>query len=142
MANAQERFKSMLREEVAPALRRLGLKGSGQAYTVPSETHWAVIGFQKFSWSDADRVEFTLNLTVARKDEWASAYAESPHIGRRPKPNVSGGPSWWTRIGTVLEADGDQKWVVDKRGPTDHVAGEVVATIRDHALPALRRHMR
>jgi hypothetical protein len=131
----------MLRDEIAPALRRLGLKGSGQAYTIPSDTHWAVIGLQKFTWSDADRVEFTINLTVARKDEWAAAYASTPYIGKRPKPNVSGGPSWWTRIGSVLPGDRERTWEVHAGAATEPVAGDVVATIRDHALPAMRKRM-
>src|SRR5712691_6087251 len=95
----------MLREDVAPSLRRLGLKGSGQVYTIPSSTHWAIVAFQKSAYSDADLVRFTLNLTVARKDEWAAAYAEKqPVIGRRPMPNtyVPVGSSWHSRIGHLM----------------------------------------
>jgi hypothetical protein len=142
VATAQERFAAMLRDDVAPALRGLGLKGSGQAYTLPSETHWALIGFQKFSWSNADRVEFTLNLTVARKDEWAAAYEERPHIGARPKPNVGGGPAWSERIGGLMP-DGDEvRWAVEVDEAVEPVVGDVVGAIRDHALPAMRERMR
>src|SRR5690349_1207537 len=117
----------MMRDDVAPALRRLRLKGSGQAYTLPSETHWAVIGFQKFTWSNADRVEFTINLTVARKDEWAAAYEESPWLGKRPAPNVSGGPAWWERIGGLMPGEsGDAVWAVEPGAPVEPVAGDAV----------------
>ena len=137
----------MMREDVAPALRRLGLKGSGQSYTLPSETHWALIGFQKFTWSNAGRVEFTINLTVARKDEWAAAYQATPHIGVRPSPGISGGPSWWARIGSLLPGGGNAElaetaWAVEPDEPVEPVAGDVVGAIRDHALPAMRERMR
>src|SRR5439155_1336209 len=55
---AQEAFTMMVKDEIAPALRELGFKGSGQRFTLPSETHWALLGLQKFTWSDRDRVDF------------------------------------------------------------------------------------
>ena len=131
----------MLRDEVAPALRRLGLKGSGDRYTVPSDTHWAVIGFQKFRWSDADCVEFTVNLIVATKEEWASAYELRPYIGKKPAANTLTGVGWWDRIGSVMPRRGKGTWTVPSTGSTEHVAGEVVAAIRDYALPAMRARM-
>lgn len=36
---AQEAFIRMLKEEIAPALRRLGFKGSGQRFELRSDTH-------------------------------------------------------------------------------------------------------
>ena len=131
----------MLRDEIAPALRQLGLKGSGQSYTVPSDTHWGVIGFQKFTWSSADCVEFTINLIVASKDEWAEAYESRPYIGQRPKPNVLAAVGWCTRIGGLFPGRVERKWAVAANGKTEDVAEQVVAVIRDHALPAMRERM-
>jgi hypothetical protein len=52
----------MLRDEIAPELRAAGFKGSRQSFDLPSESHWAVLGFQKSAWSDRQRVTFTVNL--------------------------------------------------------------------------------
>ena len=66
---AQEAFVKMMKEEIAPALRRLGFKGSGQRYELPSPTHWALLGFQKSAYSDSPEVRFTVNVTIAGRDE-------------------------------------------------------------------------
>lgn len=49
----------MLKSLVAPELRNLGLRGSGRSYSIPSETHWAVIGFQGSQSNSADLVRFS-----------------------------------------------------------------------------------
>jgi hypothetical protein len=59
----------MIREHVAPALREMGFKGSGQNYSLPSETHWVSLWFQKSAYSDALRIRFTVHLLVVGKDE-------------------------------------------------------------------------
>src|SRR5947209_7169681 len=66
--SAQETFKRMMREQVAPQLRALGFKGSGQRFTLPSDSHWALLGFQRSAWGDSRKGKFTINLTVVSKD--------------------------------------------------------------------------
>jgi hypothetical protein len=39
---AQDDYREMIRDHIAPALREMGFKGSGQNYALPSETHWGV----------------------------------------------------------------------------------------------------
>src|SRR3954453_12481053 len=99
----------MMREQVAPALRSLGLKGSGQSYSIPSDSYWALVGFQKSRASSAGAVKFTVNLQVQPRDAWARAYEEHWWIGAKPSPNtrasVEGG--WWSRIGQLLPDSGD-----------------------------------
>jgi Domain of unknown function (DUF4304) len=51
---AQEAFTMMVKEQIAPALRELGFKGSGQRFTLPDDEHWALIGLQKFTWSNRE----------------------------------------------------------------------------------------
>ena len=70
LLTAQEMFRAMVRDQVAPALRDLGFKGSGQVYLLPSETHWAMLSFQKSASSDAASVRFAVNFDVTTKQEW------------------------------------------------------------------------
>jgi hypothetical protein len=138
---AQEAFTKMLKEDVAPALRRLGFKGSGQRYELPSDTHWAIIGFQKFSWSNQERVEFTLNITVVGKDEWERARKKRPYLSAKPSANTGGGVGWEERIGNLTPEKEERRWAVAADRPTEPVAGDVVGAIRDFALPAMRKRV-
>lgn len=140
----------MLRDEIAPPLRALGFKGSGQSFYLPSETHWALLGFQKSSYSDS----FTINLTVVGKEEWrATAKAIWPvaPIGSKP-PGANwslppmlearfGGAYWATRIGSLMPGNRDRWWPIDPDGDTRDVANAVLAEIAEVAIPAMRERM-
>jgi hypothetical protein len=149
MGAAQESFKTMLRERVAPALRELGFRGSGQRFVLPSATHWAILGFQRSSESDASRVSFTVNLTVVERAAWETRRVEHPWIGRHPSANVSytAGPGreiptyWHARIGELMPARDDHWWKLDSETEVAAAATEVISVIRDHGLPAMREQM-
>src|SRR4051812_36014984 len=98
---AQEAFALMMREQVAPALRGLGLEGSGQTFSLPSDRYWALVGFQKSVGSSSAAVKFTMNLQVVPRDAWARASEEQPWRGPKPKANVRPGlpGAWGDRIG-------------------------------------------
>jgi Domain of unknown function (DUF4304) len=140
---AQEAFTTMVKEQIAPALRELGFKGSGQRFVLPSETDWAQIGLQKFTRSNRDFVDFTANVTVVSRDVWDTERAEQPHLPKQPAPNIYYGTyAWQTRIGDLVPERREKVWRVDPDRPTEPVAEEFVAAIRDHALPAMRKWMR
>ena len=141
---AQEAFTVMMREQIAPALRSLGLKGSGQSYSIPSESHWALVGFQKSGASSAGAVKFTVNLQVQPRDAWERAYQERSWIGAKPSPNTLAGVEggWWSRIGQLLPDGEDRWWWIEPDRPTEPVADEVIAAIRDYALPGMRLRMK
>src|SRR5260221_5989221 len=88
LMTAQEAFASMMRQRVAPTVRDLGLKGSGQAFSIPSDRYWALIGFQKSGFSTSGAVLFTVNLKVVSREVWAKAYEEGPWRGPKPTANV------------------------------------------------------
>jgi hypothetical protein len=138
---AQEAFASMMRDRVVPALLKLGVRGSGQSFSIPSETHWALIGFQKSASSNAQNVRFTVNLTVVSREEWAEVFAKHPSFGAKPKPNVRGLGGWNERIGALLPEGADRWWQVEPDRPTEQVSVEVVAAISDLALPEMQRRM-
>ena len=128
----------MMRDEIAPAVRELGFKGSGQSCSLPSEDYWALIGFQKSDVSSSSAVKFTVNLTVVSKEGWRAGAPEAePWIGERPKPNISTGigGGWSERIGGLsLHRKLDLWWCVQLDTPTVHVSREVVSAIRDFGL--------
>jgi hypothetical protein len=132
----------MLREQIAPRLRALGFKGSGQAYSLPSRTHFATIGFQKAKWSEAASLSFTANVTVAECDIWEKEREVRPYLPAKPSPNTYYGDYiWQKRIGFLLPAGQDQWWDVGAGMSTDALADEVVAAIHEYALPAMRARL-
>jgi hypothetical protein len=135
---AQEAFAAMLRDGIAPALRRLGLRGSGSAFTLPDDRHWLMVGLQKSLSSDRESVRFTVNLTVADKAAWTEAFARYPWLGRHPSGNSRYPVGEVKRIGSLTPTRTDLWWEVRPRASSDAVAAAVVAAIAAHGLPWLR----
>ncbi|WP_262055993.1 DUF4304 domain-containing protein [Streptomyces sp. STR69] len=140
---AQEAFTTLMRARIAPGLRALGFKGSGQTYELPHLESWALIGFQKSAHSTAGRVEFTLNVTVADKLGWARARRHQPHLPARPSPNTVYGPAaWHSRIGQLLPAKRDTWWTISATTDPGPVARGVITAVTEYALPAIREQRR
>lgn len=162
METAQDRFKRHLRDDIAPALRREGLRGSGTSYVLPNPTVWAQVGFQKSMSSSTDVVRFTINLKVTDKASWDeqrrdhSAVKDTPPLGidpdawnaRRleesyypPRPAANTlGYGRYKRIGQLLPSPGDQWWdlTVDN---ADEVIGIALHALLTYGLPWLRREV-
>ena len=85
---ADDVFKRLLRDVVAPALRRQGLKGSGSTFVFPDAACWAQVGFQKSTSSNGDLVEFTINLKVTEKKWWDEQRREHSPLKDTPPPGV------------------------------------------------------
>ena len=133
----------MLRDELAPRLRRFGFKGSGQAFSLPADSHWIHVGFQKATWSNSDSVSFTANVTVASKAEWERMRQERTYLPAKPAPNTFYGSFvWQKRIGQLLPGGQDQWWELAPDSPeAPKVAALVAAAIHDYVLPAVRSHL-
>lgn len=143
-STAQQAFASLMRARIAPALRALGFKGSGQTYELPHLETWALIGFQKAARQTAGQVEFTLNVTVADKLGWAQARRREPHLPARPSPNTVYGPAaaWHSRIGHLLPTDRDTWWTITATTDPEPVARGVISAVTEYALPAIRERRR
>jgi hypothetical protein len=129
----------MLMEQIAPGLRALGFKGSGQLYTWPSDDFWALVGFQKSRTSSRDELGFTVNLSIGSKSAWAEARIGREHwIPERPTPNTRFGmPMEEQRIGMLLRARRDKWWSVLAGCDTAKLSEEVVEAIRDAVIPTI-----
>jgi hypothetical protein len=151
LSTAQETYRDVIKREIAPPLRALGFKGSGQNYELPSATHWALLGFQKSAWSNKSTVRFTVNLTVVDRDDWARLAGEYRQIGERPSANsypaapifpaVYESSYWHSRLGELTPERRDLWWDIAAGEAPGRVAREVVGAITNYALPAMRSHM-
>jgi hypothetical protein len=143
--NALAAYSTMLRDDISPALRALGLRGSGSRFVLPNDSTWMVIAFQKSQFNSADHVRFTVNLTIANKAAWAAALEE----GRLPLPASPSGnthhyswtPERMVRLGTVMPDKSDRWWGVRADPSTESVAAEVTQAIRDFGIPWLLGQM-
>jgi hypothetical protein len=131
----------MMRDHVAPALRALGFKGTGQVFSLPIDTHYAMLGFQKSRSSSAAEVLFTVNVLVVSKESWKLA-REDWSIPQRPSPNASWGElAWSRRIGSLLPERQDRWWRLSSSSSAEGVSSEVLMAIRQHVLPAMRERL-
>jgi len=142
-----------MRDVLGPLLRELGLRGSGRQYSLPSETHWALIGLQTSKWSTAKSVEFTVNVTVVARDAWLRWRELEPYNDERPLANVSYGPVprgmdpalgatyWHERLGQLMPEHRDRWWELQAGRDSTSVARDVATAIRDHALPEVRKRI-
>jgi hypothetical protein len=132
---AQDIFRAMMRDQIAPALRALGFKGSGQVYLLPSETHWAMLSFQKSAYSNAEEIRFAVNFDVTTREEWERRRRA---FGAPARP----GPSWLGNrsIDDQLLPGGWMQhwWRLRINEPVRPLVDDVLARIKNEALPAMR----
>ena len=139
---AQDDYRVMIRDHVAPALREMGFKGSGQNYSLPSETHWVSLWFQKSAYSDALRIRFTVHLLVVGKDEWEDMREANDRLPERPR-GFYGAPARSWRVSyrpRPKEApDGRMQiwWGLEAGQPIEPLAKRVISTVRNEALPRI-----
>jgi hypothetical protein len=142
MPTAQETYGELLKKRVAPALRELGFKGSGQNYRLPSDDYWALLGFQKSTSSDASRVRFTANVLVVSRADWDAVREERPRLPERPTATTFWGTFvWQKRIGELLPGGEDLWWEVAAGVGASELADAVIWAVQDYVLPAMRRRM-
>ncbi|MFE5337225.1 DUF4304 domain-containing protein [Isoptericola sp. NPDC056573] len=143
MITAQEHFRAVVRDRLAPALRSMGLRGSGQIYTLPSESCWAQLGLQRHKWSDRTAVQFTANLNVVSRSTWEQALVLWPDIGAKPTPNVFTPVAdvCNERIGLVAGV-GDCWWPLSADGRDDDATcRDFLTMVGEHGLPFLEREV-
>ena len=142
MAEIQNTFKELLKNTIAPKLRTRGLKGSGQNYSIESDSHWALIGIQKSMYSDSLSLKFTVNLYVVPKEQWEKVKDERNYFPVKPTANVSWGIGWSKRIGNLLPENLDYWWSLDSETDLNNLANEVIDTICNKAVPAMNEQIK
>lgn len=132
---AQDVLAALLRTRVAPALRALDFRGSGQVFELRDEKWWALIGFQRSRYSHAAELEFTVNVVAIRKDQWEARRAEH-RLGRRPTPSDTG-HAGALRLDQVDDRVLEPWWTVRVDSDPAAVAAQVLTTIETVVLPWL-----
>lgn len=142
-AGAQEEYAALIKDQVSPAMRSLGLQGSGGRYSIKSPTHWALVGFQKSAYSDRLEIRFTVNLLVVSRAGWANLRTEKPHVGNEPSATITyGAPVVTTRLGLVTAEHEDRWWQVGPGHDSQVAAQEVISDLQLFGVPWLRETMR
>lgn len=144
----RDAFRRLLREHVGPGLRAEGLRGSGTSWTQPSDTHWAMVGFQTDREPADTEATFTINLQVLSKAAWAAENVPAGRRPERPHPNESHfrgwgdgihpALGWMERIGHLIPVQRDHWWSVRPDSDLTELGAELLGALRDHGLPAMR----
>lgn len=141
METVQEKFKLLMKERIAPRLREHGLKGSSQNFYLPSESHWALLGFQKSMYSDSLELKFTINLFFVNKREWNRARSKKSYFPAKPTPTTKWGLGWEQRIGFLLQENCDHWWTMKYNSNLEHLSNQVIDYIVKYALPAIHEQL-
>ena len=142
MTSIQDTFKDFLREMVAPRLRQSGLNGSGQNYSLESESYWALIGIQKSAHSNSESLKFTINVFVVAKKEWEAARNERSYFPPKPTANVSWPIGWSQRIGYFLPANSDYWWAIDASTNLEHLSQQIIEAVCSKAVPIIQEKIK
>lgn len=141
METVQDEFKLLMKDRIAPKLRELGFKGSGQNYSLPSDAYWALVGFQKSMFSDSHELKFTINILVVNKNEWEKARSERSYFPAKPNPTTKWGIGWERRIGFLLPEKCDHWWSMELNSNLENISGQVVESVAKYVLPAIHEQM-
>lgn len=94
--------EEMLRRQVAPALRELGMRSSGQDFRLPNEHgDHALLNFQRSRGNSTTECRFTANVVFYRKQDWQQARAHRSWLPAAPTASrmFSAGLGWYERSG-------------------------------------------
>jgi hypothetical protein len=128
VGDVQATYRAMLRDDIAPALRALGFKGSGSRYTLPAPESWALLGFQSSRFNTTESLTFTVNLCAVSRLVWESRRREQSHLPEKPSPGTYYGNFVWSRrLGHLMPVNEDVWWDLHEAADAKDVAGEVVA---------------
>lgn len=120
-----DRFRTMLRDGLAPRLRRHGFRGSGQRYVMPDEREWRIVAVQRSRRNDATTVAFTVNLFVAGKEEWTRFRVDHGWLRAEPSGTAIEPVGRWLRLGHLLPRDRDRWWTLSASVDPAKLAVEV-----------------
>jgi hypothetical protein len=145
--NAQEWFRFMVDTNLAPGLRALGFFGVGRRFRIESNRHWGEVLVEQARSFTAQAVRFTVHVGVISRDEWAEQLRVRPYYPRGSKAAEiqTKSSGWQAPIGELVTVAGhpigELWWELEIGRPGDSLAREVLAAVREFALPAMRDRM-
>jgi hypothetical protein len=141
--NAPKLFEQMLKDQIAPALRELGMRGSGQHFRVPNDNgDFAQLGFQKASGNTANVCRFTVNTAFYGGQTWQQARDRESWLPAAPTAtSIFPVEGWQQRVGFLMESPHDHWWTIRTAEDVPAIADHVIALVRDAVLPQLRARL-
>ena len=139
---AQDAYKALLRTRIAPRLRTLGFKGSGNSFAIAKGDYGVGINFQKNKWSTRDSVTFDVNLSVghqANNESFQRENVVARQLGKEIEVPTSG--NFFTRLSQLGEPKGNFPWTVTPGSPIDEVARDVVEAIQLYFMPKVEEEL-
>jgi hypothetical protein len=118
-ATAQDAYRQMLREHIAPALRELGFRRGPSlgAFRYETTTHAAEVRFIKSRLSTRQEVSF-----------WVKLHASDIRTER----------VYWRRTLASLDPEPRVQWDIEAGGPIQTVASDVLRAFRSYGWPAIQ----
>jgi len=132
--SAQDAYKTLLRVRVAPDLRKLGFKGSGNSFSMARGDYGVGVYFQKNKWSTRESVTFDVNVSVGHQPTNEAYEIENVAARQLGKELQFPSNGFWERL-SHLGGKPDFPWAVTPGGPNDEAAEEVLTAIRTQFLP-------
>jgi hypothetical protein len=138
---AQDAFKAMVRKQVAPALRDLGFKGSGNKYEMTRDEYRIQIQLQRSKWSTRDSVQFDANLSVIHPATMA-LFDEQNQLARQQGKAMESSGSFHSRLNALAHGNTHGfPWIIRANEPTEPVAHDFIETIRRDFLPVIEEEI-
>jgi len=140
---AQDAYKALLRTRIAPGLRTMGFKGSGNSFSMVRGDYGVGVNFQKNKWSTRDSVTFDVNLSVvhqANNESFERENVVARRLGKEIEVPTSG--NFFTRLSKLGQPKENFPWAVTRGGSNDEVALDVLDAIRVHFLPKVEEELR
>jgi hypothetical protein len=131
VASAPDQYKRMLRQEIAPALRDLGMEGSASNFVLPDPDHYLLVGIQGSRSNTAGVVRFTVNLAVISKAKWKQGWRA---WWGRPSATAQGPVGTYMRLGELTPQHDDVWWELTPDADTATLAAEVVQAVQQFGL--------
>ena len=133
MASAQEKFKSLLAEHIAPWLKHRGFSRRDATFRRERDGAWQIVNLQRSRYSDSRDVPFTVNLGVA-----LALLHDQPAWPKRGWP-LENECDFRERLGHLHKGT-DHWWRVRPLVPLGPTSKDVLSALDRHGLPWLDLH--
>jgi Domain of unknown function (DUF4304) len=139
---AQMVFKIMLRDQIAPALRKMGFKGSGNNYEMFRDEYRVLIQLQRSKFSTRDSVPFDANVSVVHPAT-IELFSKENERARQQGKELEIGGGYSNRLNNLAGRNAyGFPWIVTPDEPSEPVADDFIECVRRYFLPVIEDEIR
>ena len=143
--SAQTAFKLMVRDQIAPALRRMGFKGTGNNYEMSVEGYRVQVQLQRSKWSTRDCVQFDANVSVVHPATIELFNEENRRARQQGKEieDLDGGGGFHARLNSLARRNAlGFPWIVGPDEASEPIADDFIECVRQYFLPVVEEELR